>query len=152
MEINTISSFDDMNQFLSNFAISPVNVFGKTFRTAEHAYQFAKTNDPEWQEEILKARSPGKAKRLGQKCPVKSNWEDIKFEVMEAIVRMKFSNPWFQNQLLQTGDKILVEGNTWHDNYWGDCSCEQCKKNVGKNNLGKILMDIRSAMQPSNKE
>lgn len=37
----------------------------------------------------------------------------------------------------------IVEGNYWHDNYWGNCTCDKCKNIEGQNKLGKILMKIR---------
>jgi predicted NAD-dependent protein-ADP-ribosyltransferase YbiA (DUF1768 family) len=46
--------------------------------------------------------------------------------------------------LCATGDIPLVEQNTWHDNYWGDCRCGRpsCGE-PGKNYLGGILMAAR---------
>jgi len=152
MEINTISDFNDMNFFLSNFSPSVITVFNKTFRTVEHAYQCSKTENPEWQNEIFNAPTPGKAKRLGSKCPIRSDWEEIKDNLMELLLKIKFSNPWYQNQLLLTGDKFLVEGNNWHDNYWGDCNCDKCKNIIAENKLGKMLMHIRDEIKNGIKE
>ena len=28
----------------------------------------------------------------------------------------------FRQQLIDTGDAMLIEGNWWHDNYWGNCT------------------------------
>ena len=41
------------------------------------------------------------------------------------------------DKLLDTGDTELIEGNNWHDTFWGVC------KGKGQNNLGKILMEVR---------
>ena len=46
-------------------------------------------------------------------------------------------------QLLFTEGFDLVEGNHWHDNIWGDCSCNKCNGTKGTNYLGKILMTVR---------
>ena len=46
-----------------------------------------------------------------------------------------------KEKLLATGDKILIEGNTWNDDFWGKCS------DNGKNNLGIILMKIREEIK-----
>ena len=48
-----------------------------------------------------------------------------------------------RKKLLATGDAYIVEGNHWHDNFWGNCSCSRCDRLVGQNHLGKILMLIR---------
>ena len=63
---------------------------------------------------------------------------------MEEIVRAKFTqNPKLKEQLLSTGDAILIERNTWNDRYWG----VDIRSGVGKNHLGKILMKIRSELK-----
>ena len=51
-----------------------------------------------------------------------------------------------KEMLLQTGDEELVEGNYWHDVYFGVCSCPKCG-NKGENHLGKLLMKIRSEIK-----
>jgi hypothetical protein len=40
---------------------------------------------------------------------------------------------------------MLIEGNWWHDNFYGSCTCNKCV-NKGENNLGKILMKIREEL------
>jgi len=49
--------------------------------------------------------------------------------------------------LLATLDAELIEGNAWHDNFWGDCFCEKCRDIEGLNVLGNILMRIREELQ-----
>ena len=64
---------------------------------------------------------------------------------MNDILRAKFAVPELAEKLLKdTRDRYIEEGNNWHDNYWGNCSCEKCEKIIGKNMLGKILMRIRT--------
>lgn len=45
------------------------------------------------------------------------------------------------NKLEATGDSLLVEGNWWHDTFWGVCN------GFGENNLGKLLMKIREELK-----
>ena len=45
--------------------------------------------------------------------------------------------------LLKTKYLKLVEGNKWHDNYWGQCYCYKCSNIKGYNILGIMLMKIR---------
>jgi predicted NAD-dependent protein-ADP-ribosyltransferase YbiA (DUF1768 family) len=40
-----------------------------------------------------------------------------------------------------TGDRKLVEGNYWHDTFWGVCN------GVGENYLGEILMHVRQELR-----
>ena len=60
-------------------------------------------------------------------------------------------NRWFDlyelaEKLLATGDEEVVEGNTWHDRYWGRC---KCVKHEGEclNWLGRILMRVRADLR-----
>jgi hypothetical protein len=54
-----------------------------------------------------------------------------------------------RKKLLATGDATLIEGNYWHDNYWGVCTCENCVSNgiVGRNRLGTLLMKVREEIK-----
>lgn len=66
---------------------------------------------------------------------------------MRQLLELKFNQPEFREKLLLTQDEDLIEGNWWHDNIWGDCSCPKCKDIPGKNRLGILLMEIRSQLQ-----
>jgi predicted NAD-dependent protein-ADP-ribosyltransferase YbiA (DUF1768 family) len=66
---------------------------------------------------------------------------------MEDLVRQKFSlYPTLREKLLATGEEELVEGNYWHDNFWGACSCRKCEGREKHNHLGRILMKVRSGL------
>ncbi len=143
-----IDRFDGEYFFLSNFAESPFTASGKTWPTVEHAFQAAKTVDEQEQETIRQAPTPGEAKHLGKRVKLRANWEAVKQEVMLTYVRLKFQqHPELAEELRQTGDARLIEGNTWHDNTWGDCSCKRCQAIQGKNLLGQILMRVRAELQ-----
>lgn len=133
-----IDTFDGKYQFLSNFYDSPILYFdGLTYPTVEHCFQAQKTLDLSARYDIVLLDTPGKAKRAGRQVALRSDWEDIKLSIMERCLRLKFSDPELAQMLLDTGDEELVEGNWWHDTYWGVCQGE------GENNLGKLLMKIR---------
>ena len=75
---------------------------------------------------------------------MRTDWEEVKDQIMYEIVFAKFAqNPDIAKKLVETGKEPIVEGNLWHDNYWGDCKCDRCKDIKGKNMLGKILMVAR---------
>ena len=140
-----INDFHGEFFFLSNFYNSPVQYNGKTWPTVEHAFQAAKV-DPETAEKILHAKTPGEAKRLGRHGKMRPDWDTARVDVMLACLRSKFlDNPELKQKLLDTGDEVLVEGTTWHDNYWGVCSCPKCRDKgiIGVNMLGKLLMIVR---------
>ena len=149
---NTINNFTLKFNLLSNFSQLPILFNGITFRSIEHAYQTMKTDDLEWRQKIIDAPTPGKAKRIGKKAPLRANWDDIKVDIMEHLLRIKFTNPWFKEFLRKTKPKRLIEGNKWHDNFWGNCSCDSCKDTPGENMLGKLLMKIREEIPDPFKE
>lgn len=140
-----IHGFDNKYSFLSNFYACQVEYEGITYPTSEHAFQAAKSLDPNIRKWIAAAFTPGQAKRRGRSIELRSDWEEIKDQVMLDIVREKFKNEDMRARLLMTieeGYDSFCEDNYWHDNYWGNCNCERCKNIEGKNMLGKILMDI----------
>ena len=63
---------------------------------------------------------------------------------MEEIVLAKFRhNADLAEKLVATSGAVLVEGNTWHDQTWGSCSCDGHRDTPGANALGVILMWVR---------
>ena len=138
-----IDCFDGEYAFLSNFYEHPITINGVTYKTAEHAFQAMKATNKADHDLIVNTQTPGQAKRLGKKIQLRSDWEDIKYIAMQDILRVKFASPELGQMLMATGDATLIEGNNWHDNIWGNCTCPRCDNKVGKNWLGNILMGVR---------
>lgn len=138
-----IDSFRGDFWFLSNMYASVIYIEGDRYESVEHAYQASKTLDPWERRMIRKAASPFDAKALGKGVKVRENWDDIKVDVMKKLVKKKFENPFLQPMLLATDDAIIVENNTWNDQFWGVC------KGEGLNMLGKILMEVREEIKAS---
>ena len=145
---NEIRLFDGTHEFLSNFHNTNLFLGGKTWQTSEHFFTAMKTTNPKEREKIRLAPTPGKAKRLGRKVELRPDWEIIKIDVMRFILKHKFSEgSILAEKLLATGESKLVEGNNWHDQFWGDCDCEKHITIPGRNMLGEILMDIRADLK-----
>ena len=138
-----IKEFDGKFAFLSNFYPSSIHQDGITYPTVEHYFQAMKTLNIEQREAIAAAATPGIAKRMGRKVNLRPDWETIKVDVMRTGLRLKFSNCELAQKLLATCNEYLIEGNTWHDNCWGDCSCPRCASTTGRNLLGQLLMEVR---------
>lgn len=136
-----IDSFSGPNQFLSNFYYSEVELGNIVYPTVEHAFQAAKTLDPIQRSNIALMETADKAKRFGRQVNLRPDWEDIKCNVMLYLLRQKFTGTGLENALVATGSQELIEGNTWHDAYWGVCN------GVGKNMLGILLMKVRGELQ-----
>lgn len=145
-----VSEFRGEYRFLSNFyqLKNPIQFGGVTYPTVEHFYQAMKTVDLNDRIIISKIPYPGQAKASGNNLQLRQDWEQVKKIVMRLGLLLKFSaNSEILAQLLDTGDEILVEGNNWHDNEWGNCVCPECELIVGKNYLGDFLMSVRSAFR-----
>ena len=109
-----INCFDGEYTFLSNFFPCVIKFDNNNYPSVEHAFQAAKTRDRKEQ-----------------------------FKVWQAV-HQKFQNENLRKLLLATGDAELIEGNYWHDYYWGICN------GVGQNWLGKILMEEREKIKNGN--
>jgi ribA/ribD-fused uncharacterized protein len=143
-----IDDFRGNYHFLSNFEPAEVMLDGIKFPTVEHAYQAAKTLEQQERQQILGASTPGLARKMGRKLIQRPDWPEIKVRVMQDLVSQKFNgHPDLVKLLLATGDIELVEGNTWHDNFWGDCRCSKCATVAGQNWLGRILMEVRERLR-----
>lgn len=136
-----IESFRGDHAFLSNFHPSPIVYEGIAYPTVEHAFQAAKTLDVNERRLLAALDSPTKAKRAGRKVKLRDGWNELRVEVMTALVRLKFANPELKASLLATGDAELAEGNNWNDRFWGVC------RGVGKNHLGRVLMQVREELR-----
>ena len=146
---NIIDDFRGKYRFLSNFYRCDIEFpafAGRDlkFNSSEAAFQAMKCANLFHMMQFTGSISPFAAKRLGRRVQIRPDWEDIKFDVMRKIVEAKFiQNPQLMDKLVETYPAILIEANTWHDNTWGNCTCEKCADICGKNWLGSILMSIR---------
>jgi ribA/ribD-fused uncharacterized protein len=135
-----IKGFSGEFSWLSNFTAVEVEFDGDVFPSVEHAYVAAKTFDPVLRKQI-KSLPANKAKRFGSKITLIPDWDIIKLEVMMDLLRQKFKQEPFRSLLLATGDAYIEETNWWKDTFWGVCN------GVGRNHLGKMIMEIRKELQ-----
>ncbi|KAK9892750.1 hypothetical protein WA026_021943 [Henosepilachna vigintioctopunctata] len=144
-----ITNFSGDYKFLSNFFKCEIEYEGDVYPSVEHAFQAAKTFDRDERKRLLSDKNPLVAKRVGRKVKLRSDWEEVKYNIMYTLVLQKFKNDELRRLLLDTGTNKLIEENNWHDNYWGKCICTECNGD-GKNNLGLILQKVRDEIvEPS---
>lgn len=141
--MNEIKGFNEEYKFLSNFYSAPVPYEGRVYKTAEAAFQAAKSNDENIREVFEQTYGPGAAKNFGRTCVnLRPDWETVKDDIMYDIVLSKFTyNEDLKKMLLDTGDAYLEETNNWNDTYWGVC------RGKGLNKLGNILMKVRDELK-----
>lgn len=157
----------------SNFAVINVEMKGYgNIITAEHYFQAMKFEgvSAEYQALILKSSSPMKAKMLGAQdlqttgrfgtlhllrdkttprisalvtqyahLKIREDWDDVRIDVMRTILKAKFALPRFAKLLKDSGSATIVESSR-RDGFWGNALPH------AKNNLGKLLMEIRAEL------
>ena len=120
---------------------------GRTFPTAEHAYQFGKARKEEVREWILKAPTPALLSMAAHGLytwDIVPNWSQIKYDRMRQVLRAKFDQHHDLRQLLlSTGDARLVEAGRVDNavnRTWGEVNGK------GLNMLGLLLMELRNEL------
>jgi ribA/ribD-fused uncharacterized protein len=154
MTDSVIDRFTGNNRIYSNFYPVIVTFEGMGYPTVEHAYQASKSKEFFFRKLMaaLPANKAGLAKERGNTIRLRSDWEEIKIEVMHNLLCKKFEQDPFKTRLLETGDSMIIEGNYWHDNTWGDCRCNNKSGDhpeclvTGENWLGRLIMDVRSQL------
>jgi ribA/ribD-fused uncharacterized protein len=131
-----------------NFGTAPGGLPGfdaddtNTYPTVEHVFQAAKTTDPAIRATIAAAKTPSEAKRLGRAAPLRDGWIQMRDTVMWRALEIRWGREPYRSRLLATGDQPLVEWTTWHDTYWGVCTCPK-HNGAGENMLGRLLVMLR---------
>ena len=143
-----IDFFADEDPFfeLSNYYPCEFELDGLSWPTVEHYFQamkFPGAQNETYRERIRSEWDPQGAKALGQTrdIPLRSDWEDVKEQVMLKGLREKFSDPRLRDVLLGTGDRSLREASP-QDSYWGIGP-----DGMGRNRLGYLLEQVREELR-----
>jgi len=144
--------------FMSHFHPAPIALDGLSWPTVEHYYQAQKSDDPAYRAAVRAAKSPGHAKRLAvsptaprrvsfgswfrkNHAVPRSDWDDVKVDIMRAADWAKYSqNPDLGGLLLATGDAELIE-DAPRDAFWG-----VGRDGTGLNMAGRVLMEVRARL------
>lgn len=136
------------------------SVNGIFYPTAEHFMMAEKArlfNDNQTLEEILKAKTPAEAKKLGRKVKDfnEKKWLENRFKIVVEGNYHKFSDPEYKVFLLGTANKIIVEASPV-DTIWGIGLAQDSEKVYnptmwrGLNLLGFALMEVRDRLRNGN--
>lgn len=136
---------------LSNFSAFTLVWEGHRFPTSEQAYQAEKfwghgEIHPNWDliRTIRDAPSAHDAYKIAERNkPIRRpDWDEVKVGIMKEILQSKVEqHEYVRRKLLATGDRELVE-NSWRDDFWG-----WGPNKDGRNQLGKLWMEIREELQ-----
>ena len=81
-------------------------------------------------------------KRLGRRVNLRTDWEQIKNQIMYEICLCKFTqNPDLKIQITLNWGPRIAGRKYLGDYYWGVCN------GLGQNQLGKTLMQIRKILK-----
>lgn len=148
----TFAKTDGQYGALSNMApgfslfVNEVNV-----QSSEILYQACRFPlFPNIQEEIIRTQNPMEAKKVSRQYIQYSrqDWEMVKFKIMKWCLEVKLIQNFdeFSTILLSTGDKTVVEYSK-KDAVWGAILKDDHTTLVGKNALGRLLMELREKIK-----
>lgn len=152
-EVVSFRKTDEPFGGLSNMAPGyPVVVNGNRIRSVESLYQALRyPHLSAAQEAILRQRSPMTAKMVAKRTldETRSDWSSVRVSIMRWCLHLKLAQNFekFSSLLQRTGDKPIVE-NSRKDAYWGAIPQEP-NLLVGKNVLGRLLMELRAKLADS---
>ena len=154
-EVITFRSTKALFGGLSNMASGySLRVNGVLIPSAEALYQACRYPlFPHIQQEIIEQNSPMTAKMISKKYlkDTRQDWEHVKYNIMYWVLQVKLSQNYngFSKLLLETGDKPIVEL-SGKDKDWAAVEVEPGVL-VGKNALGRLLMQLREEYVLNNK-
>lgn len=132
----------DPHGYMSNYKKARFFIYGRWWNWVEAPYQAQKTSVPSEYDAIHQAKTNNDSRLLGQKVTMRSDWDQVKDQIMYECCMAKFlQHADLRAELMATGEEELVEDSPT-DYYWG-CGAE----GHGKNMLGKTLMRVRKELQ-----
>ena len=157
------------HKMLSNLWLCRITMAGKTYRSAEHAYQSAKARICIAEDYTLNSTLRGIDERTdpkevkeygrfiegwgldhsgtpGEGTKRSKLWKDLRVDVMEAIIIAKVSqNPQVYQYLMSTGTKVIVEAT--FDKFWG-CGLNERQAKCSMLELMKLHGDENTWVHP----
>lgn len=136
---DVVDRFKDEYSFLSNRHACRIVWNGLQYANAEAAFQSSRCAEESLRKTFCGC-SADKAAMKGRETVPPDGWESERVDIMESVLRAKFEqNKDLMERLLDTGDKLLINGNSKGETFWG----VDLYSWRGENTLGKILMAIR---------
>lgn len=95
-----IKEFQGEFRWLSNFAPVSVVYDGVKYRSVEHAYMAAKSNDKAWREFCKNTYKAGEVKKASRTISLRDDWEQVKIDVMRELLEQKYNTEPYKAMLL----------------------------------------------------
>ncbi|WP_194838770.1 NADAR family protein [Nocardia sp. XZ_19_369] len=143
-----IDHFRDADDYLSNYSEYPVEYGGRRFETAAHAFAAAQSDAPGWALVVQSAATGRDAENLAWQGRMRDDWASVRNAAMVDVLHSKFTfNPELGDQLLATGDALLIDTNDDGEQYWGRCLHAGLRVPAEMNMLGRTLMRVRRELR-----
>lgn len=143
-----IDRFIGEHRWLDNGSLHRSSYGGHFYPTVEHAYAAAKSDSDDDRSEIAAEPSTRGAYEFGRQVQLRTDWDTrIRYEAMYSALTAKFKDLELASKLEATGDALLIDGVTHHDQHWSDCHCPTHFESPGANHLGRALMAVRSSLR-----
>lgn len=143
MVIEFYKEFGELG-YLANYSNHGFYKNGIFYKTVEHYYQSEKFDDKDIKNKIINALTPKEASNIGRDRGNirKDNFKSVKNRVMYEGILEKFrQNRDIAYKLIETRNEEIAEA-TIDEYYWGIG-----KDKTGQNNIGKILMQVRTKIK-----
>ena len=135
----------------SNFAKTPMMVFGIEFDCVERLFHYIRLNSESERADYLKVPSgmalKMKAKAFEKRGVERAGWRDIAVDVMRFCLNHKYqSSEEFRNELERSKGKNIVEDESnrrKEPDSWGAVYDAVTDEYFGKNIMGRLLMELR---------
>lgn len=141
-KLSKIESFINYFDFMHNNFQTPVYYEGILYPSVTHAYHAARSADETTRKAILNAETFQILGGIAIRIVDSFDWQERKLKVMEQLLRDKFRrSKELQDKLKSTEQRDLImtyEEDNLKNTFWG------MVKGKGQNQLGRILMKIRS--------
>ena len=150
--------FFGKESFLSNHHPSPIVIGNEHFFCVEQFYMVRKARffkDQDMEKLFLESNEAGYIKRMSHRIKNLDEdlWDQQRVSVMCEGLRAKFmQNQYLEDQLIATGNQLLVEASAV-DDFWGAGLSKSALKRIpslqwpGANMLGSLLMALRSRLR-----
>ena len=146
--INVLVGKDNV---LSNFYASPINIFGVTHKSAEHAVQYVKamrSGDVPRATAVQEASTALDARKIGNQVVPSPSFTEQRETLMREIIEAKVAQvPAFKDALQKSHRKSTFVETTF-DDFWGSGLSKKgtlhtnASKWPGANKLGSIIADV----------
>ena len=128
-----------MTKELVNTYKHAIQIESVEWPSVEHFILAQQFSEIQLRENIRKGRTLTEIRKAIRKTPIRSDWPEVRDELMKSALNQKFQNPYLHMCLLHTvGFKLKYKS---PDQYWGGA----------RNRMGELLMELRDMLQGKDK-